>query len=201
MKNILRKDSLLTIGMVALLAAGYYFGIFRPSAKKASLIRRGISAAEQSVGEIPRRVAELESLKREIEHRDSFLREQQKLIPSAADLHAIVEEVTRLANLAGLKVVRLEPMPTVTHASYEKLSFQASLNGNFQGLSQFLYGLETGPRLIVVNDLSVGPENDRTERSEKIELQFSVYVFRGEKPEFVNNADSSAVPRADANIR
>jgi Tfp pilus assembly protein PilO len=201
MTRFFRKDSLITVCGLALLAAGYYFGILRPGAKFASKIRRGIASAEQSVREIPQRVAELESLKKEIDRRESYLRGTQALIPQNADLHTVVREVTRLADRSRLKITRLEPLPHALHDSYLVIPFRASLLGDFQGLSQFLRGLETQDRLITINDLSIGLEDEKTGKTEKAEVYFAVYAIRGENSDFINKADSSAVSVADPKIR
>jgi len=195
------RDSLITIGGLALLAAGYYATVYRPGRMAVHQAQRGIATAQQSVQQIPHRVAELESLKQEIERRENFLRASETHVPRRADLHALVGEVTRLAEQAGLKVTRLEPLPQVTHRTYVVAPFHATLSGNFRGLANFLTALESQERLYAIQDLSITREDARAGGSESADVHFVVYVLREEIPEFTNKADSSAKAGADSRIR
>ena len=201
MIRLLKRDSLVTIGGLALLAAGYYFLIFRPGVSAVSQVRRGIESAQQQVREIPERVAHLESLQKEVERREDYLRDVIRQIPREQELHNVIGEVTRLAEGAGFKIVRLEPLPRIPAETYEIAPFQATLTGGFDSLSAFLTALEGHRRLFAVRDLAISHENEKTGKVEKMDVNFAVYVIRGEKPDFSNKADSSAAAHADSRLR
>ncbi|MGE3314799.1 MAG: type 4a pilus biogenesis protein PilO [Planctomycetaceae bacterium] len=201
MSRILKRDSLVTIGSLMLLAAGYYFLIYRPGMSSVSQMRRSITAAKQQVGAIPARVAHLESLKNDVVRREDYLRDALKQFPHEEDLHRVIAEVTRFAEGAGFKIVRLEPLPRVTHETYAIVPFQATLTGSFQSLGRFLTALEGHSRLFTIRELTITRENEKVGGREKLDINFAVYVLQGEKPEFSNKPDSSAAALADSRIR
>lgn len=205
MKQLIRRDSLMTVTCLTALAAGYYFGIYRPGNLAISLARRGIATEHAKVRDIPARVAKLESLQREIRRREDYLRDAAVQIPTEADHHKVIEEVTRLSKRAEatghFKIQRLEPLPRVSCETYDVVPFHATLTGEFASLAAALTALESNQRLFVVRDLSISQQNEKTAKNEKMDVNFAVYVFRDENPDFSNKADSSAATRADSSFR
>jgi Tfp pilus assembly protein PilO len=176
----LRRDSLITIGGVALSAAVFVFAIYLPGRKLSRQTKREIAAASQTVCDFPLRVAELNSLHQSVRERDSFLDRSAVLVPGEANVHAVLGQVTRLADTANLAVTRLEPLPRIEHESYVTLPFRLTCAGGFLGITAFLRGLEQESRLFAVQEFSIAVPDKQMEQTAQADIYFSVYVKRAE---------------------
>lgn len=201
MKDTARRDSLLTVIGLALLVAFFMFFVYLPNQRAAAKLKREIAAAEQSIRDIPLRLAELESLGKELALRGGHLRETERLMPTDADVHILVRQVADLAENSGLTVTQLKPLPKTVHQSYQALPFQVGFRGGFRGIAMFLKGLEAEERLFTVEELSLAAENEQTGRSVNADMHFSVYVRCAESSESADNDASSYRLRADTEIR
>ena len=201
MKDPVRRDSLLTVMGLALLVAFFMFFVYLPNQRTATQLNREIAAAEQSIRDIPVRLAELELLGKELALRNDYLKETERLMPADADLHAVVRQVADLAENSGLTVTQLKPLPKTVHQSYQVFPFQVGLQGGFRGIATFLKGLEVYERLFTVEEFSLTAENERIEQLVDADMHFSVYVRCAESSESADNNASSHRLRADTEIR
>ncbi len=197
----LRRDSLITIAGVAVSAAVFVFAIYLPGGKLSRQTKREIAAASRTVCDFPLRVAELNSLHQSVRERVSFLDRSAVLVPGEANVHAVLGQVTRLADTANLTVTRLEPLPRIKHESYVTLPFRLSCAGGFLGIAEFLHGLEQESRLFAVEEFSITRPHEQTEQTAQADIYFSVYVNRAE---YANSAEYDAslnAGPADTSIR
>lgn len=201
MKDPVRRDSLLTVVGLALLVAVFMFVVYLPGRNAADRLEREIAAAEQSIHDVPARIAELESLGAALGLRNDFLKETEQLIPGDSDLHTVICQVADLAENCGLAVTRLEPLPKTVHQSYQTLPFRVSFRGGFRGIVTFLRGLEERARLFTIEEFSITGENEQIGDNVDADIHFSVYVRRAESSESADNNASSHRLRADTEIR
>ena len=110
MKDPIRRDSLITIIGLSLLVALFLFAVYLPGRQAAATVRGEIAAAERSIREIPLRIAELESLKKQINRRNDYLQQTEPLMPRAANVPTILRQVTDLAKHSDLAVTKLKAM-------------------------------------------------------------------------------------------
>ena len=196
MKDIARRDSLVTIIGLALLAAAFVFVVYRPSQRTEISIRREIAQAERSINDIPLRVAELESLGRDVEQRMTYLASTRKLVPRDRDVHIILSQIASLAEGASLTITRLEPLAPVPRETYGVLPFRVSLSGRFPGVLQFLRGLEERSRLFTTEELTLR-QTSQAAGTVEVDLHFSAYVIRSGYVDSAGNNASSGQAAVD----
>lgn len=180
MTHSIRRDGVITIASVSIVAAGFFLVAYLPGRNAAVPVTRNIQAAEQSLREIPVRIAELELLSGRIGRLQNYLESVEPVIPAGADVHSIIGHVAGLASENKLKVTRLEPLPPVAAASYEVLPFRVHLSGSFEGIVRFLNGLERHGRLFAVDELSLNQPTKRHRSPVDVEMKFSTYVRHAE---------------------
>lgn len=185
-----RRDSMLTVVGLSLLVAVFLFLVYLPGRKVSAAVERETAQAEQSIREIPRRIAELESLQQDIRTRNEYLHKTRRLLPRNADLHTVIRQVAYLANNSGLMVTRLEPVSVVEHDSYRTMPFRLSFKGRFRGMAMFLRGLEGRDRLFTVESFSLKLGNERAGDEIEADLHFSVYSRSEENAENGENNGS-----------
>ena len=81
MNRKLLGDSALTVIGVAVLSTVFLLGFYIPERRAAAGVRKEIAVIEGTIRKVPARVAELVSLKRDIEIRRKFLRRAGRWTP------------------------------------------------------------------------------------------------------------------------
>ena len=201
MKDPVRRDTLLTIIGLSLMVVAFIFVIFLPGKKACAEIKREIADANKSIQEIPLRVAEVESLKKEIRKRQDYLKETDRLMPVDADLHAVIRQVAYLARNSNLDDGPLKPQPSIQHETYRVIPYQLSFTGDFRGIATFLHGLESQDRLFTVEEFDLTSRDESRPGTINGDITFSVYIRRAKVVNYNENDASSRQPRADNRIR
>ena len=196
MKDTTRRDSICTIAALLFLVAMFAFGVYLPGKQASAKVVQQISAAEESIREIPARVAELQMHERAIAERHEYLRKTKSLVPDDIDLHAVLRQVADLAQNCNISVSRLEPANAPTDQSYETLAFHLSFSGDFRGIIAFLNGLEKSDRLFKIEELTLAREKAQGKRLTEGEMYFHVYARRNDDSE--SNEKNASLPGSDA---
>lgn len=196
-----RRDSLIAMTGFTVVASTFIFTLYLPGHRDSSKVKAEIKSAEESIREIPVKVAELERLKNEIAERQSFVAGSQRLMPIDADIHGVLREVSDLARNAGLQVNRLEPQPPVEYETYLAHPFAMKFTGGFRGVMLLLRGLETRQRLYHVEEFSMKQENERSGENVEADVRFLVFSKRAEQPDSSENDGRTASFSADIHQR
>jgi Tfp pilus assembly protein PilO len=197
----LRRDSLLTMTGFTAAAATFIFALYLPGHRDSIKVKAEIKSAEESIREIPVKLAALERLTQEVEHSRSYLTKNRRLIPNEPDVGGVLREVSDLARNAGLQVSRLEPQPPVEYETYVAQPFALKSTGGFRGVMFFLRGLETRTRLYHVEELTMKQENERAGDSVETDMKFLVFSKRADLRDSAENDGRTAAFAADIHPR
>lgn len=197
MKVEMRRDSVITIVGFALLTGIFLFLVYLPGHKAAVQLRREIDSTRQSIGSVPQHVAELESLRKELDDHKQVVRLALQAAPTNADVHTVINQVADLARHSDLVITRLQPGTPEPHASYQQLPFQLTFTGPFQGAATFLQGIESNPRLFTVQKLVLKKESGKTSKAVQGDVNFSVYISDREFSDSAENDGSDEANPAD----
>ena len=200
MKDPVRRDNVLTIVGLSVISAVFVLAVYLPGHKAGARIRKEIQAAEQSIHDIPLRLAELEALQRDVDRRAAYLKQTAGLVPAMAGLHDVIQDVARSGKLAGLEVTRLEPLEPVAFKSYRGLPFRLSFRGPFRGFLEFSKGLESKSRLMSIEEISLRRQNTKDTQVIDGDIRFYVYVNDSGSLDFDENRKSADARSADKEI-
>jgi Tfp pilus assembly protein PilO len=201
MKTNARRDSLLTIIGLAALVVGFLFVVYFPGRQAAAKTRAEIQQSEQSIRDLPLRIAELESLKKEVSRRQEFLNRTESLLPSEVDLHELLGHVAKLAGETNLEVTQTKLLDPVEYVSYRAIPIQVGFRGRFSDVMRFIRGLEKQERLCTFEDLTIESEAARNTGDVEGRVYFSVYVRSTEKDDSSENSSSPGQSGVDTKIR
>ena len=189
MKLPIRKHNALTIAGLSLIAGVFVFSYYLPGHRSNRTLRAEIAAAQSDVQLVPAKVAEVEGLQRHLASSAEYLGRMERLLPENSDLHSVVRQVSELARQADLQITRLEPSAPEALQSIQRIPVHLSFRGNFRGITDFLHGLETHPRLFNVDELSLTAATDKDGEDTLADMNFSVYVRDAE----INDSASKSV--------
>ncbi len=200
MNEKLRRDSLITIIGLAVVVALFTFVVYLPGLKQKQQLNQEIAQIQQSIREVPEKVAQLEQLHQQLNKRLTFIKQHQHRIPSDKDTHQVLQRVALLAKRSSLTVSELDPEEFELYESYIRQPFLLSVSGPYSGLMEFLSGLDHEQRLFTVSDLTLTKKNEENKGFIKGTIELSVYALRGNQRDFSDfneNRVSNAFLSAD----
>lgn len=111
----------------------------------------------------------------------------KQLVPSASEVPAVLEKVSTSANLTGVELTAVEPMPVLAGQQLDTYRYKLSVKGGYHAVARFLTAVGSLDRIVapVALDMkySGGPDSAAT-REQRVEaaidtdLQLLTYVIR-----------------------
>jgi Tfp pilus assembly protein PilO len=201
MKPTWSKENILTIGGTMLAAGFFVFGIYLPGERACEAARREIATASQAIESMPRLIQESsDRLEQEARHREA-LQTFDRLLDDEQELDVVLQRVAYLAQAAGLKLDRIQPLSAVLHQTYRVVPYQLTVTGSFRRIAEFLHGLESQTTLFAVERLQLRHEADQASDQLRADLTFSVFVKRTSFADFTEKNDSQTLTQADETRR
>lgn len=196
MQSLRRESVLSTLGFM-LVAGVFVFAVYIPQHKAIGRVKEEIAASERSIRDVPTRVAELESLRADINRRMEFVNHARPSVPVNPDVHGVIHQVAELARNCDLQVWRLEPQTGTMHESYQSLPFKLSFSGPYRSMLEFVSGLESSERLFHTQRFTIKQKNARFGSNVDGDMDFVIYVNHAKSNDFSKNNDSSSSTPAD----
>ncbi len=188
----IQRERLVTILLMACLTATFVAAVNLPGRRADAATKQEIARAEAEIARSPEALAAYKAAQLELEKRTRYLADTAGSV-SSADPHELLGRISRLARSSRLTVRRLEPEAMRPQASYTEHPFRLDFRGDLGALGEFLRGLEAGPRLFAVEDLTIHPSTDEVSGAIlEGSLSFSVFAERAEGGEFSEENESKA---------
>ena len=154
------KTQKITIGVVALIAAGYvYFGTsflpFSYPARKAKIVQleaeherlaAEVEKARKVVGDLARLEAEYERL------HDQWLAAQE-LLPEEKEMPELLRQVTMAGSRAGVEFALFEPEAIVAKEFHAEHPITVTVRGNYHQVGSFIGRIANMDRIVNVSDM------------------------------------------------
>lgn len=197
MKTAIRRDSVLTVMGLALITGVFLFAFYLPGVKANARVMEDTRAAEESVRNIPLRVAEIEALRGDVKRRLEYLAGADTAVPVDPDVHSVIQQVAELARNSNLQITRLEPRVAVHAETYERIPFRLSFSGTFREMAAFLKGLESRERLFAIDQFTLKQKDTKNTQFVEADMDFSVFINHAEFSDFAGNDGSESREMAD----
>ena len=198
MTFLTRHDRLLAIVGTAALTIGFLIGVMRPVQLAAQSMAADISQLQTTLAALPHKMAAREEQRAEqLTQQREQARKMEALVPSDAGVSDVLDAVAELARESQVSITRWEPLPQNGFASYSTHPFLLSCKGEFRGLTKFLSGLETQPRLVTFGELSLTRGANSPDRQVLANIRFNVYSRHSNSARTTGNANSPIDPSSD----
>ncbi len=180
-RNPREKKMILILGGVFLLVMDYFFWI-SPVSRVFSELSPKIQPLQQQLNELKDDSRNKTEIAKKWEIAKHDLSEKDKMFVDRDGTPALLENLSKLAQKSGVKIISLEPFegakPSSAKGNYAALPIQVKAIAGTHELGSFLSNLESGDTYFKIKDLkiSVNPLNER-----KHNIELSMEAFRREK--------------------
>lgn len=132
---------LLLVMILGFIGAGYYFALHMSLADEISAAESQHRQLERERADAEQRQQEYLRLSQELAEREPIDRLNKRVLPENAEIPAFLEDINRVAELAGLQIRRVEPEDELTEDRYVRIPITLVMEGRFHQLAKFFYNI------------------------------------------------------------
>lgn len=144
--------------LMAVLVVGLGYGL---------LLQASLSRLEQQHNAQTALKADFEAKAAQVARLDAYMGQMRELqasldtlreqLPTQAQVPSLLEDVSRLGLMAGLKIEKIHWLPEVPQPFHAELALRLTLVGGFHELGLFVSELARLPRIITLHDFALQP--------------------------------------------
>jgi Tfp pilus assembly protein PilO len=98
----------------------------------------------------------VEQLRQKVEEFRGAVRIMRRLVPEAAEVPNLIDDVSSRAKLRGVSVVQFTPLGTENGTPFQVMRYKWAVAGTFDKVGEFLSDVGGLPRIMVPYDVTVG---------------------------------------------
>jgi type IV pilus assembly protein PilO len=155
---------LLLVIILGFIGAGYYFALHMSLADDISAAEAQHRQLIRERGEAEQRQQEYLRLSQELAEREPIDRLNKRVLPENAEIPAFLEDINRVAELAGLQIRRVEPEDELTEERYVRIPITLVMEGRFHQLAKFFYNIGQLERAASMHVLHVKYSNPQMQQ-------------------------------------
>jgi Tfp pilus assembly protein PilO len=177
-----RAPILVGVGF-AVLAAALFLLLVMPKSAEISEADEDLAAAQQQESALRVQVAALQEAETEAPHTKREIQKVENMVPSTADLPALIRLLREAADRAAVDLFQFAPGTPVVNdtGQYSTISTTVNVTGSYFSLDDFLFRLESLPRAAKVTNVSISPGGDTgtsmTGSGSSLNLQLTVEFY------------------------
>lgn len=153
-----RAPLLVAVGSV-LVAAALFFLLVMPKSAEISTAEEDLASAQQQESSLRVQLAALQEAQTEAPQTKREIQKVENMIPSTADLPALIRLLREAADRAAVDLFQFAPNTPLTSdtGQYSTISTAVNVTGSYFSLDDFLFRLESLPRAAKVTSVSISP--------------------------------------------
>jgi len=180
-----------TLGAVAMIALLTYQFSYSETSSRIESARAHESELQDELASYRKRRGEYLAFTAELKQLEEEQRELLRALPKRAEIPSFLANIQEQAELAGLEVLSVEIGQEVPQDQYLKIPVKMEVRGTYHQLARFFRNVGELPRIVNVENLTMGPDRDRagpadalaSAGSPKLRAKFVAATFRfNEKP-------------------
>lgn len=186
----------IAIFAVSILCALYYFLIHMDLSDQIETAQRQHAQLLTDRQEAVRRQQEFVRLSQEIVEREPIDRRNRRILPENAEIPAFLGDVNRLAELAGLQIVLVQPEPENQEQNFVRIPVRMRLRGKYHQFAKFFHAISQLERAVSMENLDVnvttspatmrartGPTGEASVPEVILQVELMAYTFRRPRTE------------------
>jgi type IV pilus assembly protein PilO len=145
----------LLVALLVIMSAGYYATIHMPLVDKIESAQGNHARLQNSLRQAQARQKEFLELREELAGREVLDRQNYRVLPRNPEIPAFLGDLNRLAELSGLRIHNIRPMPEESAEFYNRVPFSIGISGKYHQLAKFFYNMSRLERAVNIEDVSL----------------------------------------------
>ena len=175
----IEKDHLVVAAILCGLFAAFGLGVWWPEQSKMKAYSERITAAEEQLGPNFNQPVAIANRETEIEELREKVDSSSRYVPQQADLASVMRSLTEAVKLRGIDEQAFRTQEVREFKFYSEVPVELELEGGFDSVFSVLEVVETMPRLVRVDALSlrVQPSRNHFRTEPKIKASYRLSSF------------------------
>ena len=152
-----KKPALIAALIGAVLSVVLVVGLITPKAGQVRAKQKDIEAAQQQQASLQAQLEQLQAAAKDAPKDRKKLSVLKSQIPPTADLPGLIRLLNTTADRSGVDFQTIAPGQPSTSGTYSVIPVQVTVVGGFFAVDQYLYLLETLPRVAKVTSVAIAP--------------------------------------------
>jgi type IV pilus assembly protein PilO len=142
------------LGVVAVIAAGFYFGLFARYQNDYTTLRDQLTKLQDEIKKDRDIANNLPRLKAEHDRLNKELKEALTELPDQKEIPSLLTSISRAGKGAGLDFLVFRPKGEIAKDFYFEIPVDISVSGDYYSLADFFIAVGNLPRIINITNLS-----------------------------------------------
>jgi Tfp pilus assembly protein PilO len=173
------RETIFVVVLMCIPVSAWWFVLRPMNERKAEMIKE-IEANQEKLRALNRVTGTIGDLQKEIEARRQAIDYFQAKLPSEKEIDRVLEEVWRLAETnrlitKSIRTLKRKQSSLTSGGGPSEQPIAVQLEGDFHGFYTFLQALENQPRIMRIQEMSLGKLRDAPEGS--VKASFEMFVF------------------------
>lgn len=160
------KRILILLGLMAVVVAGFVYGLYLPQQDALALVREENVTLEAKLQEGRRIAADLPKFKAEYEKMQEQLKLALTELPDSREIPTLLTGIATRAKDNGLSVLRFKPGNETPQGFYAEVPVELKLSGSFHEFAMFFASVGNMPRIVNIGNLTMGNSKQDGRRTE-----------------------------------
>ena len=149
-------------GLLALIAAGYYFIYYTDLIEQQAQQEELLKKAQSELGQYQKRRDQRKAYLNEVNQLRDEQKELLRMLPHSDDIEQFIESMNAQVEAAGLTKVASVRETAVPEEIYIRIPIRMSVVGNYHQINRFFKSVADLQRIVTIGDLSLLPQEGRT---------------------------------------
>jgi type IV pilus assembly protein PilO len=147
----------LLIGLAVVVSVLFWMYWRAPAVARADDMRQEIDSLRARIDSARQDLREgtVESLRRRVEVFERSLDLMRQLVPTENEVTNLIDEVSTRAQLRGVQITDISPLPTEFQQPFEVYRYRFSVQGQYDQIGEFLADVASLPRIMVPYEVSL----------------------------------------------
>jgi Tfp pilus assembly protein PilO len=158
----------------------YLFCSFVPAGHAIRALRDEIRSRQRFGAQSPTLMSSALAIQKQLDRTKSFVADNERELPTAPQVPELSGEITRAADLAGVRTTHFQPLAPKQMAGLDLVPMELSVSGRFSQIAAFLGRLDSLKTRVWMDDVKI--ERAREDgKDEQCVLKFSIFALNSEK--------------------
>ena len=145
----------LLVALLAVMSSVYYATIHMPLVDSIEGAQKNHERLQNSLLQAQARQKRFLELREELASREVLDRQNFRVLPRMPEIPAFLGDINRLAELSGLQILVIRPLPEESAEFYNRVPVSIGINGKYHQLAKFFYNISRLERAVNIENVSL----------------------------------------------
>jgi type IV pilus assembly protein PilO len=165
------------IGVVALIGAGYFFGMYQGKSQEVQRLRAKELELQRKLTEVRSIVANIAAFEEEISELEDELAVALLQLPNEKQLEVLLTDISNLGKTAGVEIKSFQRESEIVHDFYAEVPIAIELEGRYHDIAKFFELVSKLPRIVNMGAIAMSVESD-SEFETRVKVKGTATTFR-----------------------